>query len=434
MGGLRIASVARGCQKYQTKYATEIIEKAHMLNCNPCRTPIDTEKKLGLQQLCLYMHDPREPQLNAMKCVLRYLRGTTNLGLQLFRSTTSQLIAYYDADWAYMLSRSSVEAEYHRIANAVAETSWIRNLLRELHTPLFTMTLMKESKVVLGKAVDDDLVVIDSSETESGKHDTSSSSGNYITHVVDADIRIVNEKCHLLRNHLVIRQPNVFKSERPRISKPRFASQVDVKHHLPKPVTPHYLPNFRKSAPVKPHHVNAPSSSRNYQKESYGSNDMAHNHILEEARKKTQDQNWNLKPREMSSTRTHHTPNACTPKPRSNNQTFRNWPASKSSNVKFNVVQKADHFRNPSSCSDSKHLVYSTCHKCVFNANHDACVTKFLKEVNSHAKIQSSKFRNSIKPVRYKSNVNKPKRRIFKGHRLSPKKSFNVHDKTSPRS
>nr|GEY75019.1 ribonuclease H-like domain-containing protein [Tanacetum cinerariifolium] len=29
------------------KYATEILEQAHMLNCNPCRTPIDTEKKLG---------------------------------------------------------------------------------------------------------------------------------------------------------------------------------------------------------------------------------------------------------------------------------------------------------------------------------------------------------------------------------------------------
>ncbi|GJW24074.1 ribonuclease H-like domain-containing protein [Tanacetum coccineum] len=40
------------------------------------------------------------------------------------------------------LSRSSVEAEYSGVANAVAETSWIRNLLRELHTPLFTATLV----------------------------------------------------------------------------------------------------------------------------------------------------------------------------------------------------------------------------------------------------------------------------------------------------
>nr|GFB63009.1 ribonuclease H-like domain-containing protein [Tanacetum cinerariifolium] len=41
-----------------------------------------------------------------------------------------------------MLSRSSVEAEYRRVANVVAETSWIRNLLRELHTPLSIATLV----------------------------------------------------------------------------------------------------------------------------------------------------------------------------------------------------------------------------------------------------------------------------------------------------
>ncbi|GKA83866.1 ribonuclease H-like domain-containing protein, partial [Tanacetum coccineum] len=41
-----------------------------------------------------------------------------------------------------MLSCSSAEAEYRGVANAVAETSWIRNLLRELHTLLFTATLV----------------------------------------------------------------------------------------------------------------------------------------------------------------------------------------------------------------------------------------------------------------------------------------------------
>ncbi|GKF83308.1 ribonuclease H-like domain-containing protein, partial [Tanacetum coccineum] len=41
-----------------------------------------------------------------------------------------------------MLSRSSAEVEYRRVANAVAETSWIRNLLRELHTLLFTAILV----------------------------------------------------------------------------------------------------------------------------------------------------------------------------------------------------------------------------------------------------------------------------------------------------
>ncbi|GKD68105.1 hypothetical protein Tco_1322195, partial [Tanacetum coccineum] len=98
------------------------------------------------------------------------------------------------------------------------------------------------------------------------------------------------------RNHSVVRQPNAFKSERPRISKPRFASQVDEKMVLSKPVTPHSLPKVQEYVIAKPHHVIALGSSRNSQEESYGSNDMAHNHYLEEARKKTQERNTNLKP------------------------------------------------------------------------------------------------------------------------------------------
>ncbi|GKE10766.1 ribonuclease H-like domain-containing protein, partial [Tanacetum coccineum] len=40
------------------------------------------------------------------------------------------------------LSHSSAEAEYQGVANAVAETCWLRNLLRELHTLLSTATLV----------------------------------------------------------------------------------------------------------------------------------------------------------------------------------------------------------------------------------------------------------------------------------------------------
>ncbi|GJW77074.1 putative late blight resistance protein homolog R1B-23 [Tanacetum coccineum] len=237
------------------------------------------------------------------------------------------------------------------------------------------------------------------------------------------------------RNQLVVRQPNAFKSERPNFSKPRFASQVDVNNDLPKPVTPHYLPKVRESVLEKPHHVIAPGSSRNSSKESYGSNDMAHNYYLEEAKKKTQDKNRNLKPRKMPSARTHHSPNTCTPKPRSNNQMSRNWPASKSSEETLKAMQKADHSRNPSSFLDSKHFVCSTCQKCIFNANHDACITKFLKEVNSRIKVQSPKTRNSNKPVEPKIHTQKPGKQIVTGHRFSPNKSSVVHEKTkTPRS
>nr|GEV92417.1 ribonuclease H-like domain, reverse transcriptase, RNA-dependent DNA polymerase [Tanacetum cinerariifolium] len=49
------------------------------------------------------------------------------------------------------------------------------------------------SKVDSSKALDVDLVVMESNRKESGKQDISSILGNYLTHVVDADIRPVND-------------------------------------------------------------------------------------------------------------------------------------------------------------------------------------------------------------------------------------------------
>ncbi|GKB41232.1 ribonuclease H-like domain-containing protein, partial [Tanacetum coccineum] len=151
------------------KYVLEILDRAHMANCNPSQTPIDTESKLGsdgdpVSDPTLYR------SLAALKRILRYVRGTLDYGLQLFSSFTTELVAYLDADWAGcpttrrstsgycvflgnnllswsskrhpVLSRSSAEAKYHGFAIGVAETCWLRNLLRELHTPLSSATLV----------------------------------------------------------------------------------------------------------------------------------------------------------------------------------------------------------------------------------------------------------------------------------------------------
>ncbi|GJV77099.1 hypothetical protein Tco_1508683 [Tanacetum coccineum] len=114
------------------------------------------------------------------------------------------------------------------------------------------------------------------------------------------------------RNQSVFRQPTAFKSERPRISKPRFASQVDVNNDFPKPVTTHYLPRERESAFAKPHHMIAHRSSR------YSSNDMVHNHYREEAKKKTQERDMNSRPSVMPSAKSQSIVNGSKPKPRSN--------------------------------------------------------------------------------------------------------------------
>ncbi|GJS76036.1 hypothetical protein Tco_0725917 [Tanacetum coccineum] len=181
--------------------------------------------------------------------------------------------------------------------------------------------------------------------------------------------------------------------------------------------------------------VIAPGSSRNSQEESYSSHNMAHNHYLEESRKKTQERIRNSKSSVMHTTSLQINTNGSKQKPWSNNQTSRSLHVPKSSGVTSNSVPPVDHSRNSSSFSDSKHFVCSTCQKCVFNANHDVCLTKFLKEVNSHIKVQSPKTRNNIKPVEMITNVIKPKRWISKGYRISPNKSSIVHEKpNTPRS
>ncbi|GKA89008.1 ribonuclease H-like domain-containing protein [Tanacetum coccineum] len=137
----------------QRKNATNILEWVHMVGCNPSRTPIDTASKLGddgdpisyvVLQVCLYMHDPQEPHFSALKRILRYVHGTLDHGLHLFSSSTISLVAYSDVDWAGCLAtrRSTSEAEYRGVANAVVESCWSTNVLRELHTPLSSATLV----------------------------------------------------------------------------------------------------------------------------------------------------------------------------------------------------------------------------------------------------------------------------------------------------
>jgi hypothetical protein len=114
------------------------------------------------------MHDPREWHNGLIKRALRYFHGSTDLGLWLSASPSLCLRAYTDADWAgcpdtcrstsgfcvyrllgllvieaeAIVSRSSAEAEYRGVANAVAECIWLRQLLCELLCPVRSATLV----------------------------------------------------------------------------------------------------------------------------------------------------------------------------------------------------------------------------------------------------------------------------------------------------
>jgi hypothetical protein len=201
--GVSVEQRSDGLFLHQRQYARDILECASMSNCKPCSTPVDTQDKVSsdmgppvrdptayrslagalqyltftrpdiaytVQQVCLHMHDPREPYFTAAKCILRYLQGTLDHDLLLCRASTSDLIVYTDVDWAgcpdtrwftsgcavflgenlvswslkrkNIISCSSVEVKYRVVANDVAETCWLQQLLVELHSPLPRATLV----------------------------------------------------------------------------------------------------------------------------------------------------------------------------------------------------------------------------------------------------------------------------------------------------
>ncbi|GJV67528.1 hypothetical protein Tco_1483037 [Tanacetum coccineum] len=84
--------------------------------------------------------------------------------------------------------------------------------LNQLQKKLDKDMKSRESKVDSSKALDASLVVTECSGTKSGKQDTSSSSGNYLTHVVDADIRPVNDQIPFVEVQLTA-QHNVLANE-----------------------------------------------------------------------------------------------------------------------------------------------------------------------------------------------------------------------------
>jgi len=190
--GVEADRTSQGLHLCQTKYICDLLHRTKMAGAKPLASPTVTGTKLSsfdgevlsdptdyrhiigalqyctitrldiayaVNQLCQYMHQPRSSHWQAMKRVLRYLKGTVNDGLY-YTPSFLDIHTYCDSDWAgnlddrrstsgygvflgrnlvswsskkqHVVSRSSTEAEYRSMALATAELYWIRMLFKEL--------------------------------------------------------------------------------------------------------------------------------------------------------------------------------------------------------------------------------------------------------------------------------------------------------------
>ncbi|XP_016185289.1 uncharacterized protein LOC107626911 [Arachis ipaensis] len=151
----------------QEKYVNDLLGKAGMIGCKPCRTPLPSSLKIS--QFGGDKFD--EPELyRSLVGSLQYLT-VTRLELAYavskifqFMNESLNITTYCDLDWGRdpddrkltggicvllgsnlvfwsskkqsVVARSSTEAEYRAMADLVAELIWIKNLLSELRVTI----------------------------------------------------------------------------------------------------------------------------------------------------------------------------------------------------------------------------------------------------------------------------------------------------------
>lgn len=193
--GLEAACNSGGMIPTQRKYVLDLLLRVNMENCNPVPTPLvpterlarDTGAFLGpddsfryrsvvgslqyltltrpdisfaVNKVCQFLSQPTEAHWEAVKRILRYVKGTLDTGLRIRKSPFLNISIFTDADWAGCVddrrstggfavfvgpnlvswsakkqptvSRSSTEAEYKALANGAAEAMWVSSLLKEL--------------------------------------------------------------------------------------------------------------------------------------------------------------------------------------------------------------------------------------------------------------------------------------------------------------
>ncbi|GJY18942.1 hypothetical protein Tco_0390433 [Tanacetum coccineum] len=157
----------------------------------------------------------------------------------------------------------------------------------------------------------------------------------------------------------------------------------------------------------------------------------------------------NTNPRVSTSTRVIHRTSVSRPQLRSTQMKDKVVP--NNSQVKFKKTEVEDHHRISSisnktksvtACNDSLksrtsnvNVVCATCGKCVFNSNHNACVSKFLNDMNARTKKPKVGIISTRQPKSQanKSVVTPPKKTVASESIIQKSKSYYrmLYEKTS---
>jgi histone deacetylase 1/2 len=133
--GMEVKKSSDGLIVSQRKYAEDILKRTNMSNCKPTSMPLSSIERLNaidgdrlgpedstryrsvvgamqyltltrpdisfaVNKVCQYLHAPTSIHWGAVKRILRYIRGTSGIGLRVRRSNSMLVSAFSDADWA----------------------------------------------------------------------------------------------------------------------------------------------------------------------------------------------------------------------------------------------------------------------------------------------------------------------------------------------
>ncbi|CAM8920282.1 unnamed protein product [Rhodiola kirilowii] len=191
--GLEVARSDAGIFLNQRKYALELLDEHHLLQCKPAKTPLNLKHKLSLSTEALlsdplpyrklvgkliymsitrpdlaysihilsqFMQQPTEEHMRAALGLLRFIKGAPAQGILFSAQSSLQLQAFCDADWPAcpltrrsltghcvtlgpsiiswktkkqpVVSRSSAASEYRAMAAVCCELVWLARLLDDM--------------------------------------------------------------------------------------------------------------------------------------------------------------------------------------------------------------------------------------------------------------------------------------------------------------